>query len=141
MKCDKDVNLYQLKILASETGDSWYGSKGYKSQTHDKVMEHNMNLRNKNMDELLKVVGPTVGSNIMKAFPELNPDMTGMTGMTVHECFKMMSDQIRSFPEEKCTVEQNTKIEALTNLMSAMEKSSFKLEPNKDLLKRVSNGG
>jgi hypothetical protein len=52
-----------------------------------------------------------------------------------------MSDQIRSFPEEKCTVEQNTKIEALTNLMAAMEKSSFKLEPNKDLLKRVSNGG
>ena len=135
MKCDKDVNLYQLKILASETGDSWYGSKGYKSQTHDKVMEHNMKLRNKNMDELLKVVGPTVESNIMKAFPELDPDMT------VHECFKMMSDQIRSFPEGKCTVEQNTKIEALTNLMSAMEKSSFKLEPNKDLLKRVSHGG
>jgi hypothetical protein len=54
----------------------------------------------------------------------------------------MISDQISSFPEEKCTVEQNKKIEALDGLMSAMENSSdFKLKQNKDLLKRVSHGG
>ena len=136
MRCDKDVTLYQLKILASETGDSWYGSKGYKSQTHDKVMEHNMKLRNQIMNELLEVVDPNVKSNIMNAFPELDP------AKTVHECFKMMSEQIRSFPEKKCTVEQNIKLAALKNLMSAMEQqSSFKLESNQDLLKRVSHGG
>ena len=141
MKCDKKVTLFQLKILASATGDSWYGSKGYKSQTHAEDMARNMQLRNRNMDELLKVVDPNVKSNIMDAFfPELDH---GMTGMTVHECFKMMSDQIRSFPEETCTEEQNKKIEALTKLMSVMEmeKSSFKLKPNKYLLKRVSHGG
>lgn len=136
IKCDKNVTLFQLKILASATGDSWYGSKGYKTQSHAEVMAHNMRLRNRNMAELLEVVDPSVKTDIMEAFPELDH------GMSVHDCFKMISDQISSFPEEKCTVEQNKKIEALDGLMSAMENSSdFKLKQNKDLLKRVSHGG
>lgn len=135
-KCDNTVTLFQLKILASATGDSWYGSKGYKTQTHAEDMAHNMQLRNRNMAELLEVVDPSVKTDIMEAFPELDH------GMTVHDCFKMMSDQIRSFPEKGCSEEQNKKIEALTNLMSAMENSSdFKPEQNKKLLKRVSRGG
>jgi cation transport ATPase len=91
------------------------------------------------MAELLEVVKPSIGSNIMEAFPELD-----VHGMTVHDCFKMMSDKIRSFPEKKeeCSEAQNKKIEALTKLMSAMNNSSdFKLEQNKHLLKRVSRGG
>ena len=139
MKCDKKVTLFQLKSLASATGDSWYGSKGYKTRVHAEVMKHNMRLRNRNMSELLEVVDPSVKTDIMEAFPELD-----VHGMTVHDCFKMMSDQIRSFSkkEEKCSEKQNEKIEALTNLMSAMENSSdFKLKQNKHLLKRVSRGG
>ena len=135
-KCDKNVTLFQLKILSSATGDSWYGSKGYKTQSHAEVMAHNMRLRNRNMAELLEVVDPSIRSNIMEAFPELDH------GMTVHDYFRTISDQISSFPEEKCTPEQNKKIEALDGLMSAMENSSdFKLKQNKDLLKRVSHGG
>ena len=138
MKCDKTVNLFQLKSLASETGDSWYGSKGYKTQSHAEVMTHNKQLRNRNIAELLEVVDPSVKTYIMEAFPELNQHM----GMTVHDCFEMMSVQIRSFPEKKCTEDQKKKIEALTKLMSAMEKSSdFKLKEHKDLLKLVSRGG
>jgi hypothetical protein len=139
IKCDKNVTLFQLKILASATGDSWYGSKGYKTQSHAEVMAHNMRLRNRNMAELLEVVDPSVKTDIMEAFPELDQHMHGMT---VHDCFKMMSDQIRSFPEKDCSEEQNKKIEALDGLMSAMENSlDFKLKQNKDLLKRVSHGG
>jgi len=142
MKCDKAVDLFKLNSLASATGDSWYGSKGYKTQSHEshaEVMAYNMQLRNRNMAELLEVVDPSVETDIMEAFPELD-----VHGMTVHDCFKMMSDKIRSFPEkeEECSEEQNEKIEALTKLMSAMEHSSdFKLKQNKDLLKRVSRGG
>ncbi len=139
IKCDKTVALFQLTSLASATGDSWYGSKGYKTRVHADVIRHNMQLRNRNMAELLEVVKPSIGSNIMEAFPELD-----VHGMTVHDCFKMMSDKIRSFPEKKeeCSEAQNKKIEALTKLMSAMNNSSdFKLEQNKHLLKRVSRGG
>jgi len=139
MKCDKTVNLFQLKSLASATGDSWYGYKGYKTRVHADVIRHNMRLRNRNMVELLEVVDPSVETDIMEAFPKLD-----VHGMTVHDCFKMMSDKIRSFPEkeEECSEKQNKKIEALTKLMSAMEHSSdFKLEQNKHLLKRVSRGG
>ena len=101
-------------------------------------MTHNKQLRNRNIAELLEVVDPSVKTYIMEAFPELNQHM----GMTVHDCFEMMSVQIRSFPEKKCTEDQKKKIEALTKLMSAMEKSSdFKLKENKDLLKLVSRGG
>jgi hypothetical protein len=138
MKCDKAVDLFQLKSLASATGDSWYGSKGYKPQSHAEVMAYNMQLRNRNMAELLEVVDPSVETDIMEAFPELDQHMHGMT---VHDCFKMMSDKIRSFPEEKCTVEQNKKIEALDGLMYAMNSSDFKLEQNYHLLKQVSHGG
>jgi hypothetical protein len=102
-------------------------------------MEHNMRLRNRNMAELLEVVDPSVKTDIMEAFPELDQHMHGMT---VHDCFKMISDQISSFPEKGCSEEQNKKIEALDGLVSAMENSSdFKLKQNKDLLKRVSHGG
>jgi len=141
MKCDKAVDLFKLKSLASATGDSWYGSKGYKTRVHADVIRHNMRLRNRNMAELLDVVDTSVKTDIMKAFPELEQHMHGMT---VHDCFKMMSDKIRSFPEkeEECSEKQNKKIEALTKLMSAMKNSSdFKLEQNKHLLKRVSRGG
>jgi len=141
MKCDKAVDLFKLKSLASATGDSWYGSKGYKTRAHTEVMSYNMQLRNRNMAELLDVVDTSVKTDIMKAFPELEQHMHGMT---VHDCFKMMSDKIRSFPEkeEECSEKQNKKIEALKKLMSAMNNSSdFKLEQNKHLLKRVSHGG
>jgi len=87
----------------------------------------------------LEVVDPSVKTDIVEAFPELD-----VHGMTVHDCFKMMSDKIRSFPEkeEECSEEQNEKIEALTKLMSAMEHSlDFKLKKHIDLLKRVSHGG
>ena len=137
-KCDKTVALFQLKILASATGDSWYGSKGYKTQTHDEVMAHNMRLRNRNMAELLEVVDPSVKTDIVEAFPELDH------GMTVHDCFKMISDQISSFPEEKCTSEQNKKIEALDRLMSAMMAKispDFQFKQHRYLFKRVSHGG
>ena len=139
IKCDKAVDLFQLKSLASATGDSWYSYKGYKTRVHADVIRHNMRLRNRNMVELLEVVDPSVETDIMEAFPKLD-----VHGMTVHDCFKMMSDKIRSFPEkeEECSEKQNKKIEALKKLMSAMEHSSdFKLEQNKHLLKRVSRGG
>jgi len=139
MKCDKAVDLFKLKSLASATGDSWYGSKGYKTRAHADVIRHNLRLRNRNMAELLEVVDPSVETDIMEAFPKLD-----FHGMTVHDCFKMMSDKIRSFPakEKECSEKQNKKIEALTKLMSAMEHSlDFKLKEHIDLLKRVSRGG
>jgi len=137
-KCDKTVTLFQLKILASATGDSWYVSKGYKTQTHDEVMAHNMRLRNRNMAELLEVVDPSVKTDIMEAFPELDH------GMTVHDCFKMISDQISSFPEKGCSEEQNKKIEALDRLMSVMmakRLSDFQVKQHRYLFKRVLHGG
>jgi hypothetical protein len=91
------------------------------------------------MAELLEVVDSSVETDIMEAFPKLDVHC-----MTVHDCFKMMSDKIRSFPEkeEECSEKQNKKIKALKKLMSAMKNSSdFKLEQNKHLLKRVSRGG
>jgi hypothetical protein len=90
------------------------------------------------MAELLEVVDPSVKTDIVEAFPELDH------GMTVHDCFKMISDQISSFPEKGCSEEQNKKIEALDRLMSVMmakRLSDFQVKQHRYLLKRVSHGG
>jgi hypothetical protein len=117
-KCDKDISLANLKILT--TGDSWYGSKEYYSPMHIDVMAHNKRLQDITMGELLyafKLDG--IDKLVVDAFPELD-----VKKMTVREFFNLISDQIRSFPEEGCTELQANQTNALKKLMSAMSEST-----------------
>jgi hypothetical protein len=126
-KCDVRLGLNKLKILTSETGESWYNRWGYKSPTHHaRNMRINSDIRNARMSEF-----PLLQSAIRGAFPELNTDGT------VHECVKHMSEQIRSFPEEarECSKEQIDKITALNMLIGEL-----RVEYSKGLVKPVSHG-
>ena len=115
-KCNIPVALPELKILTSETGESWYGRWGYKSPTHYNDMAHNEQIRNQNMRDFLDRVQPSVKSYAMNAFPDLNVDV-----MTVHEYIKTISEQIYSFPKETgCSEAQRQKIEALLILIRAL---------------------
>jgi hypothetical protein len=115
-KCNIPVALPKLKILTSETGESWYGRWGYKSPTtHSNDMAHNNQIRNQNMRDFLKRVHPSVMSYAIDAFPDLNVDVT------VHEYIKQISEQIDSFPEKTgCSELQQQKIEALLMLIHAL---------------------
>jgi len=118
-KCNIRLVLPELKILTSETGESWYNRWGYKSPTHHAInMAHNEVIRNRNMREFLESV-PNL--DIMNAFPEINTDGT------VHEYVKAISEQIRSFPEEHgCDEVQLQKIKALTRLIGALRLEYYK---------------
>ena len=115
-KCNIPVALPELKILTSETGESWYGRWGYKSPTtHYLDMAHNEQVRNQNMRDFLERVPPSVKSCVLNAFPDLNVDVT------VREYIKTISEQIYSFPEETgCSEAQRQKIEALLILIRAL---------------------
>jgi len=131
-KCNVRLDLNKLKILTSETGESWYNGWGYTSPTHHaRNMRVNSEIRNANMREFLDS-NPLLKSEIMDAFPELN-----ING-TVHECVKHMSVQIRSFPEEEeeCSEEQFKKIQILRMLIDELS-----VEYSKGLVKTVSHGG
>jgi hypothetical protein len=131
-KCDVRLNLNELSILTSETGESWYNRWGYKSPTHHAInMRVNSDIRNKIMIEFLKDF-PLLQSAIMGAFPELN-----ING-TVHECVKHMSDQIRLFPEEGCSPSQIDKINKINALNMLIGK--LRVEYSKNLVKPVSHG-
>ena len=130
-KCNVRLNLNELKILTSETGESWYNRWGYTSPTHHAGnMRVNSEIRNASMREFLKNV-PLLESDIMDAFPELN-----ING-TVHECIKHMSKEIQLFPEEEeeCNEEQIDKINALNMLIRELS-----VEYSKGLVKPVSHG-
>jgi hypothetical protein len=130
-RCNVRLNLNELKILTSETGESWYNRWGYTSPTHHAGnMRVNSEIRNAIMREFLDS-NPLLKSEIMDAFPELN-----ING-TVRECVKHMSDQIRSFPEEKheCNEAQINKINALNVLIGELS-----VEYSKGLVKPVSHG-
>jgi hypothetical protein len=120
-KCDVRLNLNELSILTSETGESWYNRWGYTSPTHHAGnMRINSDIRNASMSDF-----PLLQSAIMDAFPELN------TNVSVHECVKSISEQIRSFPEEeKCSEEQINKINALNMLIGEL-----RVEYSKGLVK------
>lgn len=124
-KCNKNVALPHLTILANDTAESWYGSNGYKSPNHGSVIAHNKKLQNINLFTLLDaLVEDTPDYNvklqIIDAYPESNPEMT------VKDFFTMVKRKIHSFPEENCTDEQNKQIEALNTLKSGMCKISNK---------------
>ena len=125
-KCDVRLGLNELSILTSETGESWYNRWGYKSPIHHAGnMRINSELRNGNMREFLDV-NPLLQSAIMDAFPELN------TNVSVHECVKSISEQIRLFPEERCSPSQIAKISALNMLIGEL-----RVEYSKGLVKSV----
>jgi hypothetical protein len=84
---------------------------------HIDVMTHNKRLQNKTMGELLHVF--KLDKLVVDAFPELD-----VKKMTVREFFNLISDKIRSFPEEGCTELQANQTKALKKLMSAMSKST-----------------
>jgi hypothetical protein len=124
-KCNKDVALAHLTILANDTAESWYGSNGYKSPKHGSVIAHNKKLQNINLFTLLDALVEdtpdyNVKSQIIDAYPESNPEMT------VKDFFIMVKRKIHSFPEENCTDEQNKQIEALNKLKYGMIKISNK---------------
>jgi hypothetical protein len=124
-KCNKDVALAHLTILANDTAESWYGSNGYKSPKHGSVIAHNKKLQNINLFTLLDALVEdtpdyNVKSQIIDAYPESTPQMT------VKDFFIMVKRKIHSFPEENCTDEQNKQIEALNKLKYGMIKISNK---------------
>jgi hypothetical protein len=125
-KCDVRLGLNELSILTSETGESWYNRWGYKSPIHHAGnMRINSDIRNARMSKF-----PLLQSAIVDAFPELNTDVS------VHECVKLISEQIRSFPEEdECTPEQTKKIEALNMLIGELN-----VDYSRGLVKTVSHG-
>ena len=74
---------------------------------------------------------PSLQSMIVDAFPKIN------TNVSVHECVKSISEQIRSFPEEEaCSEDQINKINALDMLINELN-----VYYSKGLVKPVSHGG
>ena len=75
---------------------------------------------------------PLLQSAIVDAFPKIN------THVSVHECVKSISEQIRSFPEEEeeCSEDQINKINALDMLINELN-----VYYSKGLVKPVSHGG
>jgi len=125
-KCNVSLGLNELKILTSKTGESWYNRWGYKSPTHHAGdMSLNSVIRNASMSEY-----PLLKDMIIEAFPELN------TNVSVHECVKSISEQIRLFPEEEdeCSQSQIDKINALNMLIGELS-----LNYSKGLVKPVSH--
>jgi hypothetical protein len=125
-KCDVRLNLNELSILTSETGESWYNRWGYTSPTHHAGnMRINSDIRNASMSDF-----PLLQSMITDAFPKIN------TNVSVHECVKTISEQIRSFPEEEeaCSQSQIDKINALSMLIGELS-----VEYYKGLVKPVSH--
>jgi len=129
-KCNKRINLADLRILTSETGESWYNRWGYKSPTHHaENMSVNSEIRNEKMKEFL-VINPLLETHIMRVFPELD------TNVTVHKYVKSIYDQIRSFPEEdECDDKQIEKIQTLRMLIDKLS-----VEYSKGLVKTVEHG-
>ncbi|MBM3455005.1 MAG: hypothetical protein FJX80_07635 [Bacteroidetes bacterium] len=128
-KCNKRINLADLRILTSETGESWYNHWGYKSVKHAENMNINSEIRNENMKNFLDI-NPLLKSNVMRVFPELD------TNDTVHKYVKTIYDQIRSFPEEdECDDEQIEKIQTLQMLIDKLSVEYFK-----GLIKTVEHG-
>lgn len=130
--CDVELNLNELKILTSETGESWYNRWGYKSPTnHYKNLSSNLVLRNENMSEFLDRI-PLFKTELQAIFPEVD------INTTVHQYVKSISEQIRSFPteEEQCSEPQIHK----TNVMNMLI-NELNVYYAKGLVKNVSRGG
>jgi hypothetical protein len=127
-KCNVHLNLNELKILTSDTGESWYNRWGYKSPAHHaENRSMNSDIRDASMSDF-----PLLQSAIVDAFPKIN------TNVSVHECVKSISEQIRSFPEEEeeCSEDQINKINALDMLINELN-----VYYSKGLVKPVSHGG
>jgi hypothetical protein len=104
--CGNKIGLAHLKILTSDTAESWYGSLGYKAPTDVSDKNHNQRIVNMTVDEAFsdgiesKIIDPSKSAGLkqreMKLFGRLDTDK-----MSVKDYVKTIVESIREFKDKR----------------------------------------
>jgi len=148
--CKSAVNLAYLNILSS--GKSWYNSKDFYSDEFNAEQTNNLLVINKPFNELVEVIIENLTNPLIEPFitdikelnrnfknnPKENIDIKIKTefrklindaipannNITIQEVFQNIQRQFRSFPNSKCSKEQEQLIRIINIIITMLNHNS-----------------